>query len=972
MATVGMNLEGPSYWSKSYPFIDRMKTASDWNVTGPATEPLVLNADGYPVKTPAGTHGLQLIVGVDPQALDTPDRYVLTWDGDPDFYVGLVQGNIVSRGDHKMVIELVQGQTQLDMRVGFHDGTTLSNMHLVREDQVALFQQGEIFNPEFLEKVSPFDTLRMMDWGKTNTANIAVTWANRTTPNDFSWAARDESVPLEVMVALANKTHENLWYNIPFQADDTFVQNAVQYIKNNLDPSLKVSIEYSNEVWNWSFPAATLAAQRGVAMGFDPNGGPQIAYYGYRAAQVAQVARAAFGDDPTNRLHNVLSTQTGWTGLETYNILPAVMKVGDPKVLFDDYAVTTYFGYSFGSTDPADKATMLQWARSGEAGLSAAFHELEFGGSLKTDSSLVWLANTLAYQANIANKYGWNMVAYEGGMHMIGVATGNTQEDTDLATLIFTMLKDPRMGDIYTKMVDVFAKAGGTELTAFNEAGPFWGALETIYDDHSARYDALVAAAQAGKQSSQTIGSLGNDTLSGTAGADTMIGYGGNDYYIVNSAGDRITEVAGGGIDEVATTLASYTLPEFVENLTFVGSGNFTGGGNELANLLIGGVGNDTLSGAAGADTLVGGAGNDRLDGGTGADALVGGAGDDVYVVDDSGDVVVEALDQGTDRVLASATYTLGANLEGLTLTGTGAIDGTGNGLGNEIYGNDAANRLYGLAGNDVLSGGGGNDVIDGGDGADVLDGGAGSDTLIGGAGNDTLMGLGVDRMLGGAGDDTYYVDDANDVVIELAGEGRDLIRSTIDYTLPAEVERLWLTGSAAKGVGNALDNVLTYTGSRAVTLTGLEGNDTLEGGSGADTLDGGIGDDRLTGGAGNDVLIGGAGKDMLSGGAGADRFVIRPGDTGATSSTADQILGFSHAEGDRIDLSAFDAIPGGADDPFRFVGSANFTHTAGELRFVASADTMTVFGDTDGDGVADFSLLVSTSVPLVSSDFVL
>ncbi|HKX94517.1 MAG TPA: calcium-binding protein, partial [Methylibium sp.] len=228
-------------------------------------------------------------------------------------------------------------------------------------------------------------------------------------------------------------------------------------------------------------------------------------------------------------------------------------------------------------------------------------------------------------------------------------------------------------------------------------------------------------------------------------------------------------------------------------------------------------------------DSLVGGAGNDSLDGGSGADTMVGGADNDTYVVDNAGDVVTEAVDAGLDAVRSSRSYTLGANLENLVLTGSGAINGTGNALANSITGNGAANRL---------SGGGANDTLNGGAGNDTLNGGSGADTQI-----------------GGAGGDVYYVNNAGDVVTEAANAGTDTVNSTLSYTLGTNVENLVLGGTAAiNGTGNSLAN----------RITGNAGNNVLNGGSGNDTLGGG---------GGNDTLVGGAGNDMLTGGAGGDTF---------------------------------------------------------------------------------------------------
>ncbi|MFN3389374.1 MAG: hypothetical protein ACK40O_10625, partial [Allosphingosinicella sp.] len=205
-------------------------------------------------------------------------------------------------------------------------------------------------------------------------------------------------------------------------------------------------------------------------------------------------------------------------------------------------------------------------------------------------------------------------------------------------------------------------------------------------------------------------GAGGHDYLSGGLGDDVMRGGAGDDVYVVDAAGDTVTEAAGEGTDEVRTGLASYTLAANVERLTGTGTAAQTLTGNNLHN---------------------------RIDGGLNADTMAGLGGNDTYVVDHVGDVVVEALNAGSDTVEASISWTLGANIENLTLTGTGAINATGNGLANILRGNAAANRL---------------------------DGGAGAD-----------------RMHGGDGDDRYIVDDAGDLVFEgSATGGYDTVFSSV------------------------------------------------------------------------------------------------------------------------------------------------------------------------------------------------
>jgi Ca2+-binding RTX toxin-like protein len=340
--------------------------------------------------------------------------------------------------------------------------------------------------------------------------------------------------------------------------------------------------------------------------------------------------------------------------------------------------------------------------------------------------------------------------------------------------------------------------------------------------------------------------------------------------------------------------------------------------------------------GGDGDDVLIGNAAANELRGMRGADTMLGGLGDDTYVVDDAGDVTVELAGGGHDRVIASVNWTLAAQIERLSLGGTRDLDGTGNALANRLDGNAGANRL------------------DGGAGADTLIGLEGQDTLIGGAGADRLEGgAGADHMAGGADNDTYLVDDAGDVVVELAGEGNDRVFASVSHTLADGVERLSLTGSAGlDGTGNALAN----------QMEGNAGDNRLEGGDGHDTLNGLEGQDTLVGGSGADRLDGGRGADSLIGGAGADRFVFR----GVAEAAGDIIADFSAAQGDRIDLRPIDADPGLAGDQlFHWIGATSFAGLPGQLRFAGG----TLEGDTDGNGAADFQISLAGVMSLSATN---
>ncbi len=208
-------------------------------------------------------------------------------------------------------------------------------------------------------------------------------------------------------------------------------------------------------------------------------------------------------------------------------------------------------------------------------------------------------------------------------------------------------------------------------------------------------------------------GNAAANALDGGSGADTMAGGAGNDVYYLDNIGDAVTEVSNEGTDTVISSITfSLALAANVENLTLSGTDMINATGNALNNVLIGNSANNTLAGYAGSDTLNGRAG---------ADTMMGGLDGDTYYVDNAGDVVTENSTLATeiDTVNSLISYTLGANVENLNLTGTTAINGTGNALNNALTGNTAANSLNGDLGNDTLNGDLGNDVLTGGAGQD-------------------------------------------------------------------------------------------------------------------------------------------------------------------------------------------------------------------------------------------------------------
>jgi Ca2+-binding RTX toxin-like protein len=421
------------------------------------------------------------------------------------------------------------------------------------------------------------------------------------------------------------------------------------------------------------------------------------------------------------------------------------------------------------------------------------------------------------------------------------------------------------------------------------------------------------------------VGGAGDDTMNGGSRTDALFGGDGNDQAILSGAlsnytiarsgrGYTITDSRffGDGMDylyqvEVARFLGgrspvdvqlgfwggdgpdAFTSPllgGFVDG----NGGNDTLTGNAGIDYLDGGEGNDLLTGLGDADELDGGNGNDTLDGGLGVDTLTGGSGDDTYHLELYTDVVVELAGGGIDTVISAESYIFHANVENVTLIGTGGFGVIGNALANVIVGNS-----------------GGNGII----------GGLGNDTIDGAAGNDVIMGqAGADSVSGGTGIDVFFVDDAGDVVIEVAEPGvYDTIWTIVSLTLPEYVEILILDGGfvAIDGVGNAgtADNVpnLMLGNNASNRLTTYGGDDIILGLDGDDVINsgGGLG--------GVEVISGGRGADTLTSGGGHDFFTYERIDE-----AGDTITDFGTMAGSDLDTLVLADADGGANDNVQLV----------------------------------------------------
>ncbi len=510
----------------------------------------------------------------------------------------------------------------------------------------------------------------------------------------------------------------------------------------------------------------------------------------------------------------------------------------------------------------------------------------------------------------------------------------------------------------------------GAGVLSFVDQIPGTAGVDGIFGGFTIANGVVIENASGGSGNDTLIGNAVANILDGGAGSDTMLGRGGNDTYVVDNAADVVIEAVNEGNDLVYARV-SYALgaSQSIETLStsfIAGTDAIDLTGNGINNALFGNFGDNLLNGNGGADTMTGFRGND------------------VYVVDDAGDVVIEAQNEGTDTIFTSINYALGStvfveNLAAVDSAGLTAISLTGNGNNNTLTGNNGANYLNGNGGADIMIGLGGNDtyvVDDAGDVVTEANGGgndlvytrvsyalgtgeietlstavlAGTEainltgngfnnTLIGNNGNNLLNGNGgADTMTGLAGDDTYVVDNAGDVVNEVSGEGNDLVFTQVSYTLAAGKSVETLSTSNNSGTG-------------AINLTGNELANTLIGNFGVNQLDGKEGNDTLNG---------------LNG---ADGFAFT---TALGANNVDTIIGF--VSGDDtifLDDAIFTALGLGGLAPGAFVVGTAALDADDRIIYNSATGALSYDADGNGAGAAVQFATLNGLPPIVAADFI-
>ncbi|MEO5615722.1 MAG: hypothetical protein ABIR04_12500 [Cypionkella sp.] len=526
---LALGLAGVNDWSVQQPFLNLMKTARPWighlpDQFGGWTEADLAKAgalgpNGWPVKIPPELAKISTLILTDlpADAAGVAGRYLLTYHGKGTLKVeGRVK--VVEEAPGRVLFDYTPGDGLVAITLLALDTTDpIHDIVVVRAARAQMLADGAIFNPDWLARIRGVKGIRFMDWMMTNDSPLAEV-KDRPLPEDYSYARN--GVPIEVMVALANELHADPWFTIPHLASDDLVRTYAQIAHNQLDPSLKAQVEYSNEVWNWQFAQARWAEEQGIARwGQDKT---WVQFYGLRAAQVMAIWSEVFKDAPA-RLTRIVSVQTGWLGLEE-QILDAPLVVAEglpaPAASFDAYAVTGYFSAELGgeqkfttvkdwlrqSADAARKDAAAQSLTGAAADAYLATHRYDLADTLAgqelrdgsvtgnpANSLTQMLAETLPYHAAIAADRGLKLMMYEGGSHVVGY--GAEVDDEEL-TAFFTHLNfTPEMGALYAELLAGWQMISDQPFNAFVDVyrpGKWgsWGALRHLGDSNP-RWDAL-------------------------------------------------------------------------------------------------------------------------------------------------------------------------------------------------------------------------------------------------------------------------------------------------------------------------------------------------------------------------------------------------------------------------------------------------------------------------------------------------
>jgi hypothetical protein len=493
---IGTNLTGIVDWSTEWTFVDAFKASRPW-ISGTASQwddsrPLDLDDDGWVRSLLPGQLARTLLL---PSGHYPAGRYVVLYDGEGALAYGgggVVESStpgrdvVVADGAQPVIMTITAttaGNPLRNIRFLMPGGVCSTDHFRYCDDASPCGDAGtcerfedvyasQIFHPTFLSRLRGYRTLRFMDWMQTNNSSITTTGPR---VSDARWSSK--GVPVEILVALANRLGADAWINVPHRATDEYVSQLATTLHEQLDPNHKVYVEYSNEVWNSIFTQGTYAEQQGVALGLATTPfEARLRFQSRRSVEIFKIFETVFPTEDRHRLVRVLAAQAAnsWTSTVLLDHADALAHV-------DALAIAPYFGGYLGSPERAATVRAMT--------LDDLFTELQ---TVAVPESLGWVTSQVAE----ATTRGVPVIAYEAGNHLVGI--GGMENDATINALFDAANRDPRMKEVYETYLEGWKANGGQLLVHFVNCSAFdkwgrWGALEYLDEPRSAapKYDAI-------------------------------------------------------------------------------------------------------------------------------------------------------------------------------------------------------------------------------------------------------------------------------------------------------------------------------------------------------------------------------------------------------------------------------------------------------------------------------------------------
>jgi hypothetical protein len=513
---VGTNLTEVTDYSPQLPFIDLFKISREWFTqcsvgidsgctnsnswdTGESSE-LDLDSNGWIKSLPtssATTIFTSAATFWDVPAEFPAGRYIVKYEGSGTINYGLGASKITAESTtSRDVININPANGGILLRIlNTNPVDYLRNITIAKESEESDLG-NEIFSPQFLARLTPYTVLRFMDWMRTNNSTQSE-WSSRPQQSDARYSTI-KGVPAEILIALSNKTLKSPWFNIPHASSDSYNLNFATLVKDTLDSSLKIYIEYSNEIWNSLFSQGEWIETAGEAAwpsSFESPFTKRINYNGKRSAEICDIWKSVFSANPERVVCTIgAQAANSWTAEEAINC-PLWSEAPCLSHGINAVAIAPYFGNYLGEEE--NYAEVKSWTADNDGGLQKLFSELSDGGVLNSSPIGGALSQSFEWidaSKNVTDTHGIKLLAYEGGQHLAGV--NSIADDENITSLFTAANRDPRMGVLYSQYLEGWRTRSGELFTHFTDISDYskygsWGALEKIGEISSPKYDSL-------------------------------------------------------------------------------------------------------------------------------------------------------------------------------------------------------------------------------------------------------------------------------------------------------------------------------------------------------------------------------------------------------------------------------------------------------------------------------------------------